>query len=78
MMDQMAYFWPAARDLYRIVDFKTAIRAMPRSGADSRLVDVHWADEKTITVRAGKIDAIFDAERKVFDLLLDHPVQDMA
>lgn len=78
MLDQMAYFWPAARDLYRIVDFKTAIRAMPRSGADSRLVDVHWAGEKTITVRAGKIDAIFDAERLVFDLLADYPVQDLA
>lgn len=69
MLDQMAYFWPAVRDLYRIVDFKTAIRAMPRSGADSRLVDVHRRDEKTITVRAGKIDAIFQAERLVKDLL---------
>lgn len=71
MLDQMAYFWPAVRDLYRIVDFKTAIRAMPRSGADSRLVDVHWAGDKRITVRAGKIDAIFDAERQVFDLMVD-------
>lgn len=69
MLDQMAYFWPAVRDLYRIVDFKAAIRAMPRSGADSRLVDVHWTSKKTITVRAGKIDAIFDAERQVKELL---------
>lgn len=77
MFDQMAYFWPAVKDLYRIVDFKTAIRAMPRSGADSRLVDVHRRDDGVITVRAGKIDAIFDAERMVQDLLLDGPVHDL-
>ncbi|MHB1086134.1 MAG: FAD-dependent oxidoreductase [Minisyncoccota bacterium] len=69
MMGQMAFFWPATRDLYRIVDFKTAIRAMPRSGADSRLVDVRRVGAKVIKVRAGKIDAIFQAERAVKDII---------
>ncbi len=65
MMDQMATFWPAVRDLYTIVDFKLAVRAMPRSGADSRLVDVTRVGDRAIRVRAGKIDAIFQAEQLV-------------
>lgn len=69
MLDQVAYFWPAARELYRIVDFKTAIRAMPRSGADSRLVDVQKVRHNIIKVRAGKIDAVFQAARAVKALL---------
>lgn len=73
MLDQMAFYWPAVRDLYRIVDFRTAIRAMPRSGADSRLVDVHRTGERVVTVRAGKIDAIFQAERAVRALLPTFP-----
>lgn len=69
MMGQMAHFFPAVSDLYRIVDFKTAIRAMPRSGADSRLVDVRLVNDGLIKVRAGKIDAIFQAERAVKALI---------
>lgn len=69
MLDQMAFFWPAVRDLYRIVDHRTAIRAMPRSGADSRLVDVRRVGERAIQVRAGKIDAVIQAERAVKELL---------
>ncbi len=69
IMDQMANWWPAVKDLYRVVDFRTAIRAMPASGADSRLVDVAKVGERTIRVRSGKIDAIFEAERAVEELL---------
>lgn len=65
MLEQLAEFWPACRDLYRVVDAKTAIRAMPRSGADARLVDLVQTGEKTLRVRAGKIDAVFHAERLV-------------
>ncbi len=78
MFDQMSHFWPAVKDLYRIVDFKTAIRAMPRSGADSRLVDVRKTADGTIRVRAGKIDAILQAERLVRDLLPRHPFAGIA
>lgn len=62
MVTQMAEFWPASRDLYRIADLRTAVRAMPRSGADARLVDVIQVGERALRVRAGKIDAVFRAE----------------
>lgn len=69
MLDEMAYFWPAAKERYRIVDEKLSIRAMPRSGADARLVDVVRVGERALRVRAGKIDAIFHAERLVKEMI---------
>jgi hypothetical protein len=62
MLRQMARFWPAAADLFRIADTRLTVRAMPRSGADARLVDVVRVGERTLRVRAGKIDAVFRAE----------------
>lgn len=67
MFDQMAHYWPACQDRYRVVDYKRTIRAMPRSAADSRLVDVVRIGERALRVRAGKIDAVFHAERIVKD-----------
>lgn len=64
MMKQMAYYWPGVSE-YRIVDYKRTIRAMPRSAADSRLVDVVKIGERALRVRAGKIDAVFHAERVI-------------
>jgi hypothetical protein len=69
MLDQMAEYWAASRDLYTIADFRLAIRAMPQSAADARLVDVVRVGERTIRVRAGKIDAIFEAEAIVRAML---------
>lgn len=63
MIDSMAFYYPAVRE-YRIADYMLSIRAMPLSGADSRLVDVRQ-DGKTIRIRAGKIDAIIAAEHEV-------------
>lgn len=65
MFSQMAEFYPRIRDEYKIVDYRTAIRAMPRSAADARLVDIIWVGERAIRVRAGKLDAIFHAERAI-------------
>lgn len=65
MVDQMARFWPASRDLFKIADLRTAVRAQPRSGADARLVDVVKIGERALRVRAGKIDAVFRAEHLV-------------
>lgn len=65
MLDQMAQFYPRVRDLYRVADYKLSTRAQPRSAADARLCDVIAFDARTLRVRAGKIDAIFHAERKV-------------
>lgn len=70
MLDQISHYWPAARDMFKVVDNLLSIRAMPRSGADSRLVDVLVDKESaTMTVRAGKIDAIFAAADIVLENL---------
>lgn len=69
MLSDLAYFWPEARERYRIVDHKLSIRAMPRSAADARLVDVVRVGERAVRVRAGKIDAILHAERLVRQII---------
>lgn len=65
MLNQMAQYWPAVRDQYRIADHRLTIRAMPKSASDARLVDVVKADERVLRIRAGKIDAILYAEALV-------------
>ncbi len=69
MYDQMAHYYPRLMDDYRIVDCRLAIRAMPRSAADARLVDVIRVGERALRVRAGKLDAVFHAERAIKRLL---------
>jgi hypothetical protein len=69
MLADMEHFWPGVFDLFKIVDYRLSIRAMPRSGADSRLVDVVRVGERALRVRAGKIDAIFHAERVIKERL---------
>lgn len=69
MLDQMGQFWPAVRDLFKIADFRLSVRAMPRSGADARLVDVVPIGDRALRVRAGKIDAVFRAEALVMERL---------
>lgn len=68
MYQQMAHYWPMV-DSYRIVGHKLSIRALPKSGADARLVDVARVGERTLRVRAGKIDAVFYAEQLVKELI---------
>jgi hypothetical protein len=65
MFCQMAYYYPRLRDEYRVVDHRLSIRAMPRSAADARLVDIVRVGERAIRIRAGKLDAIFHAEREI-------------
>ena len=62
MHDDLAHFYPALSN-YEIVAPRLSIRAMPLSGADSRLVDVVEVGEKAVRVRAGKIDAVVHAEQ---------------
>ncbi len=71
MFSQMEFFWPRIRDEYRIVDYRTAIRALPRSAADARLCEVIRVGERGIRIRAGKLDAIFHAEREVKRMLAE-------
>lgn len=65
MVAQMAFYWPAVRDLYRIADYKLAVRAMPRSASDARLVDIVSQGAGLLRIRAGKIDAVVQAERLI-------------
>lgn len=64
MIAQMSLYYPEIEN-YKVEDCRLAIRAMPRSGCDARLVDVVDIDDKTIRVRAGKIDAIFHAYEQI-------------
>lgn len=61
MMDLMAEYYPDIRG-FQHTGWKLAVRAMPLSGADARLVDVVKTNERTLRVRASKLDAIFYAE----------------
>lgn len=65
MRYQMGHYWPYSLERYKVVDYKRTIRAMPRSAADSRLVDVVKIGDRALRVRAGKIDAVFHAERVI-------------
>ncbi len=69
MIASMAEFYPAIRD-YRVVDHMLSVRAMPASGADTRLVDVAHVGERALRVRAGKIDAIIHAAREIKRMIL--------
>jgi hypothetical protein len=69
MLTDMSMFFPAIEKDYRVVDHRLGIRAMPRSAADSRLVDVIRVGDRALRVRAGKIDAVFHAERMVLDMI---------
>lgn len=68
MIDQMASYFPAIND-YRLVEPKLSIRAMPLSGADTRLVDVVRLGPRVLRVRAGKIDAVIHAEKMVRSMM---------
>jgi hypothetical protein len=64
MIESMAKYYPAIYE-YVPVDYKTSIRAIPFSGSDARLVEVVETQPHTIRIRAGKIDAVVQAEREV-------------
>ncbi len=65
MFDQIMHFYPQFYDNFEVIDYRLAIRAMPHSAADSRLVDVVKIDEHTLRIRAGKMDAIFQAMNEI-------------
>lgn len=78
MVAQMAKYYPRVRDEYRVVGHLFAVRAMPRSAADARLVDVIWVGERAIRVRAGKLDAIFTAMDMIEGMLRDRGMPRLA
>lgn len=68
MIASMAVYYPAISE-YLIADYRLSIRAMPLSGADTRLVDVVQVGKRALRVRAGKIDAIIHAERMIKEMM---------
>ena len=68
MINDFRHFYPAI-DTYEHCDSMLSIRAMPRSGADTRLVDVRQVGERAISIRAGKIDAVIHAEQAVREII---------
>ena len=71
MIKSMGHFYPDINSggLWLPKDYLTSIRAMPLSGADTRLVDVVRVGERALRVRAGKIDAIIAAEKMIRELM---------
>jgi hypothetical protein len=69
MIASMAAFYPTIMDKYTIADHRLSIRAMPLSGADTRLVDVVPVGQRALRVRAGKIDAIIAAEHMIREMM---------
>lgn len=68
MVASMEHYYPSIRD-FHIADFMFSIRAMPLSGADTRLVDVVKLGPRVLRVRAGKIDAVLHAEKLVRSMI---------
>lgn len=68
MLQSMREFYPAIEQ-FEVAEHMLSIRAMPLSGADTRLVDVARVSPRVLRVRAGKIDAVIEAERKVLAML---------
>lgn len=64
MRDDLARYYPTVRD-HTIVDHMLSVRAMPLSGADTRLVDIVDVGERAVRVRAGKIDAVVHAAKAI-------------
>lgn len=64
MIERMAVFYPAIRD-YRVEDYRFSVRAIQRSGCDSRLVDIAHVGKRALRVRAGKISGVFPAARAI-------------
>ncbi len=69
MRSSLASFWPDSWDLYEPVESMLSVRAMPKSAAAARLVDVVRTGDRTLRIRAGKIVSIFHAERLIKESL---------
>lgn len=72
MVDQISSYWPLVREAFEIEDCLLSIRAMPLSAADARLVDVVRIAGRALRVRAGKIDAVLNAEALVRAIIEHH------
>jgi hypothetical protein len=68
MTDDLGKYYSNIDD-YDYEGYRLSIRAMPLSGADTRLVDIIRVGETGIRIRAGKIDAVIEAARVIRGML---------
>lgn len=68
MSEDLARYYPELKK-YKIAGVMSSIRAMPLSGADTRLVDVVKVGNTGIRIRAGKIDAVVQAARIIKEMI---------
>ncbi len=68
MIESMAEHYPAVHE-FEVARHMLSIRAMPLSGADTRLADISQVGPKTLRVRAGKIDAVIHAGQEVLRMI---------
>lgn len=71
MIARLDAFWPSFADAYRFHSHVTAPRVKPISASDRRACVVTPNDD-VITVFPGKISGVFEAERRVLDILDGH------
>lgn len=69
MMDDIKAYYPDAATKYEFHGYRLSIRAMPKSGADSRLVEIIRVGDKAMRVRAGKIDAVISAAKFIKEII---------
>jgi len=64
MMEDLARYYPGIHS-YDMLDVMTSVRAMPFSGADTRLVNIVDVSERIVRIQAGKIDAVIHAAKLI-------------
>ena len=69
MFHDLNKYYPALGTEYTLADTMVSIRAMPLSGADTRLVDIVKIGGNAVRVRAGKIDAVVQAANAIIKML---------
>jgi hypothetical protein len=68
MIEDFARFYPRI-NVFQVEHHLLSIRAMPKSGADTRLIDIQRVDPNLIRVRAGKIDAVIHAGNLIREMI---------
>jgi len=70
MYADLRHYYPAL-DSYDYAGCMFSVRAMPLSGADSRLVDIVLVGKQAIRIRAGKLDAVVSTAREIKRMIDD-------
>jgi hypothetical protein len=69
MAEDVAKYYPKIKN-FEIKKAMVSVRAMPLSGADTRLIDILKIGKTGLRVRAGKIDAVVEAAAKIRSMIV--------